>query len=369
MCAGVKMVFKLCEDNKNIAIKASIICKLALISLLLYGFALLWQGVATVVWGHAVRRYALDNVYMNDIQRPPYNDYGAWIRRKFPFRVQKISIDAGFSCPNRDGTLSTGGCTFCDNRTFNPAYCQPGKSISRQLQEGMEFFARKYPTMKYLAYFQAYSNTYGSLDDIKRKYEEALGVDGVVGLVVGTRPDCIDDDLLDYLERLNRHCFVTVEYGIESVDDATLRRVNRGHSFECSRRAIEMTRQRGITTGGHIILGLPGESAEDNVRQASTVSSLPLDILKLHQLQVIRGTRMAADYARQPFPLYDVGGFVELVTRYLERLRADMVVERFVSQSPKELLVAPKWGVKNHEFTNLLVNHMRLLGTWQGRLA
>lgn len=314
-------------------------------------------------------RQDFDNMYMSDIQQLPYNDYGAWIRRKFPFRVQKISIDAGFSCPNRDGTLSTGGCTFCDNRTFNPAYCQPDKSISRQLREGMEFFARKYPTMKYLAYFQAYSNTYGNLDDIKRKYEEALAVDGVVGLVVGTRPDCINDALLDYLESLNRHCFVTVEYGIESVDNATLRRVNRGHTFECSRRAVEMTHQRGITTGGHMILGLPGESAEDNVRQAATVSSLPLDILKLHQLQVIRGTRMAADYARQPFPLYDVQGFAHLVTRYLERLRADIVVERFVSQSPKELLVAPKWGVKNHEFTNLLVNHMRKLGTWQGRLV
>ena len=164
-----------------------------------------------------------------------YNDYGAWIRRHFPFRVQKISIDAGFSCPNRDGSISSGGCSFCDNRTFNPSYCQPEKSITQQLEEGKRFFARKYPDMKYLAYFQAYSNTYGTLDDIKRKYEEALAVEDIVGLVVGTRPDCVGDEVLDYIESLSRHCFTTVEYGIESVNDDTLRRINRGHTFQCSR--------------------------------------------------------------------------------------------------------------------------------------
>lgn len=300
---------------------------------------------------------------------PVYNDYGAWMRRQFPFRVQKISVDAGFSCPNRDGHISHGGCTFCDNRTFNPSYCQPSKSIAEQIAEGKEFFSRKYPEMKYLAYFQAYSNTYGSLDTIRRRYEEALAQEDIVGIVIGTRPDCIDSSLLDYLEQLNSQTFIIVEYGIESVSDATLRRVNRGHTFECSRQAITATHERGILTGGHIILGLPGESADDNVAQATTISQLPLDILKLHQLQIISGTALAEEYQREPFPLYTADEYIDLCRRYIERLRPDLVLERFVSQSPKELLIAPKWGLKNYEFTNRFVNYMKRMDSWQGKYA
>lgn len=298
-----------------------------------------------------------------------YNDYGAWMRRQFPFRVQKISIDAGFSCPNRDGHISHGGCTFCDNRTFNPSYCQPSKSITEQITEGKEFFRHKYPDMKYLAYFQAFSNTYATLDTLQRRYEEALSAEDVVGIVIGTRPDCVSNEILNYLESLNRQTFMIVEYGIESVSDDTLRRVNRGHNFECSRRAIIETHNRGILTGAHIILGLPGESAEDNVRQADIVSALPIDILKLHQLQIIRGTQLAAEYERQPFNLYTADEYIDLCRRYIERLRPDMVLERFVSQSPKELLVAPKWGLKNYEFANRFVNYMKRMDSWQGKYA
>ena len=298
-----------------------------------------------------------------------YNDYGAWMRRQFPFRVQKISIDAGFSCPNRDGSISHGGCTFCDNRTFNPAYCQPTKSITEQIGEGKEFFRHKYPDMKYLAYFQAFSNTYAPLDTLKRRYEEALSAEDVVGIVIGTRPDCISPEVLNYLESLNRQTFMIVEYGIESVSDDMLRRVNRGHNFECSRRAVIETHNRGILTGAHIILGLPGESADDNVRQADIVSSLPIDILKLHQLQIIRGTQLAAEYELQPFSLYTADEYIDLCRRYIERLRPDMVLERFVSQSPKELLVAPKWGLKNYEFANRFVNYMKRMNSWQGKHA
>ena len=300
---------------------------------------------------------------------PVYNDYGAWMRRKFPFRVQKISIDAGFSCPNRDGRISHGGCTFCDNRTFNPSYCQPSKSITEQITEGKEFFRHKYPDMKYLAYFQAFSNTYATLDTLQRRYEEALSAEDVVGIVIGTRPDCVSDEILNYLESLNQQTFMIVEYGIESVSDDTLRRVNRGHNFECSRRAIIETHNRGILTGAHIILGLPGESAEDNVRQANIISALPIDILKLHQLQIIRGTQLAAEYERQPFNLYTADEYIDLCRRYIERLRPDMVLERFVSQSPKELLVAPKWGLKNYEFANRFVNYMKRMDSWQGKYA
>lgn len=298
-----------------------------------------------------------------------YNDYGAWMRRQFPFRVQKISIDAGFSCPNRDGHISHGGCTFCDNRTFNPSYCQPSKSITEQITEGKEFFRHKYPDMKYLAYFQAFSNTYATLDTLQRRYKEALSAEDVVGIVIGTRPDCVSDEILNYLESLNQQTFMIVEYGIESVSDDTLRRVNRGHNFECSRRAIIETHNRGILTGAHIILGLPGESAEDNVRQANIISALPIDILKLHQLQIIRGTQLAAEYERQPFNLYTADEYIDLCRRYIERLRPDMVLERFVSQSPKELLVAPKWGLKNYEFANRFVNYMKRMDSWQGKYA
>lgn len=297
-----------------------------------------------------------------------YNDYGAWIRSKFPFRVQKISIDAGFACPNRDGHVGIGGCTFCDNRTFNPSYCQPSKSIAEQISKGKAFFARKYTGMKYLAYFQAYSNTYASVETLKRRYEEALSQEDVVGIIIGTRPDCVGSEVMDYLERLNRQTFMIVEYGIESVSDQTLLRVNRGHDFECSRRALAETHDRGILTCGHIILGLPGESAEENIRQSEVVSNLKLDILKLHQLQIIKGTQLAEEYCREPFKLYTADEYIDLCICYLERLRNDIIVERFVSQSPADMLIAPKWGLKNYEFTNRLVNEMKRRGTWQGRL-
>ncbi len=288
-----------------------------------------------------------------------YNDFGTWIRQRFPYRVQKISIDAGFSCPNRDGTLSHGGCTYCDNRTFNPSYCNRQRSITQQLEEGKAFFARKYPDMRYLAYFQAYTNTYGEVEDLRRMYEEALAVPDVVGIVIGTRPDCVSDALLDYLEELNHRTFVLVEYGIESANDDTLRRINRGHDFACCRDAVERTHQRGILTGGHIIIGLPGEDAEESIRQAPIISSLPLDILKIHQMQIIKGTRLAKEYAEHPFHVYTVEEYIDVIVRYIGKLRKDLVLERFVSQSPKELLVAPRWGLKNYEFTNLLNNRLK----------
>lgn len=297
-----------------------------------------------------------------------YNSFSKWIRERFPFRVQKISVDAGFSCPNRDGSISSGGCSFCDNRTFNPSYCNRTLSIGQQISDGKAFFARKYPDMKYLAYFQAYSNTYADLDTIRRRYEEALACDGVVGLVVGTRPDCISDELLDYLERLNRQTFLTVEYGIESTCDATLERINRGHAFECSRRAIAATHDRGIITGGHIIVGLPGESAADIIRQAESISLTKLDILKIHQLQIIRGTRLAEEYAAKPFHVFSVDEYIRTIGEYIQHLRKDIVIERFVSQSPKGLLLAPDWGLKNYEFTNRLNNYLRERNIRQGSL-
>lgn len=301
---------------------------------------------------------------------PRYNELSAYLSAHFPFKVQKISLNAGFTCPNRDGTVGYGGCTYCNNQTFNPAYCKTEKTVTQQLEEGKLFFARKYPDMKYLAYFQAYTNTYGELQELKRKYEEALQVPDVVGIVIGTRPDCMPDELLDYLEELNRRTFLIVEYGVESTDNDTLKRINRGHSFEVAADAIRKTAERNIRVGAHIILGLPGETREMLIQQAGFLSSLPLTTLKLHQLQLIKGTRMAAEYESRPqdFHLYTADEYIDLVIDYIEHLRPDMVLERFVSQSPKELLIAPDWGLKNHEFTDKVKKRMRERDSFQGKL-
>lgn len=298
-----------------------------------------------------------------------YNDFAGFLAGEFPFKVQKISVNAGFTCPNRDGTKGFGGCTYCNNQTFNPAYCRDDRSVTMQLEEGKRFFARKYPQMKYLAYFQAYTNTYGELELLKRMYEEALAVEGVVGLVIGTRPDCMPDSLLDYLEEVNRRTFLLVEYGIESADDRTLERINRGHSFACTEDAVRRTAARGIRTGGHVILGLPGESREDLIKQAERLSELPLTTLKMHQLQLIRGTRMAHEYALHPeeFHLFSADEYIDLVIDYVEHLRPDLILERFVSQSPRELLLAPDWGLKNHEFTDRVKKRMKERDAWQGK--
>lgn len=299
-----------------------------------------------------------------------YNDFSAWLSTLFPYKVQKISLNAGFTCPNRDGTVGYGGCTYCNNQTFNPAYCRTEKSVTEQLEEGKQFFARKYPDMKYLAYFQAYTNTYGELQELKCKYEEALQVPDVVGIVIGTRPDCMPDELLDYLEELNRRTFLIVEYGVESTDNATLKRINRGHTFEAAEEAIRRTAEKGIRVGVHVILGLPGETNEQLIQQAGVLSSLPITTLKLHQLQLIKGTRMAAEFEKQPedFHLYTADEYIDLVIDYVEHLNPRIVLERFVSQSPKELLIAPDWGLKNHEFTDKVRKRMRERDSWQGKL-
>ena len=300
-----------------------------------------------------------------------YNEFPLFLKRYFPYKVQKISLNAGFTCPNRDGTKGQGGCTYCNNQTFNPEYCRTEKTIKVQLEEGKRFFAHKYPEMKYLAYFQAYTNTYAGLESLKRKYEEALSVDDVVGLVIGTRPDCMPDELLQYLENLNRQTFLLVEYGIETTCDETLKRINRGHTYADTAETVQWTAAMLSVSGGHVILGLPGESHDDMVSQAGVLSELPLTTLKMHQLQLIRGTRMAYEYEQNPagFHLFnDVNEYIELVIDYIEHLRPDIVPERFVSQSPRELLIAPDWGLKNYEFTARVQKRMKERGAYQGRM-
>ncbi|MGL4293061.1 MAG: TIGR01212 family radical SAM protein [Bacteroidales bacterium] len=298
-----------------------------------------------------------------------YNELSDFFSRHFPFKVQKISINAGFTCPNRDGSKGHGGCTYCNNQTFSPDYCHTEESISQQVEKGVFFFGRKYPQMKYLAYFQAYTNTYGELEELKKKYTEALSMPGVVGLIIGTRPDCMPDTLLDYLAELAKKTFVMVEYGVESTSDETLDYINRGHSWECSADAIRRTAARGIITGAHMILGLPGESREQMMEHARLLSELPITTLKLHQLQLIRHTRMAKQYQEEPdkFHLFTADEYIDLAIDFIEQLRPDIVIERFVSQSPKELLIAPDWGLKNFQFTAKVQKRLEERDTWQGK--
>jgi radical SAM protein (TIGR01212 family) len=304
------------------------------------------------------------------MQTPLYKDYTTALREQLNLKVQKISINAGFTCPNRDGSKGTGGCTYCNNQTFNPDYCIHTKSVKQQLKEGVDFFSHKYPAQHYLAYFQAYTNTYAPIGELSSLYEEALDFPGVVGLVVGTRPDCINDELLAYFKELSKKYYVMIEYGVESTCDKTLLFINRGHSFDDASRAISATAKAGINTAAHLILGLPGETRDQMLQHADHLSQLPLTSLKLHQLQLIKGTVMAHQHEKHPewFNLLTINEYIDLCIDFLERLRPDIAIERFTSQSPPALLIAPDWKVKNYEFVMRLQRRMREKNARQGRL-
>ena len=302
-----------------------------------------------------------------------YNSYSGYFRRLFGFRVQKLSVHAGFTCPNRDGTLSSGGCTFCDNAAFSPSYCTPDKSVRRQLEEGIEFHRRRYRSAeRYLAYFQSFSNTYAPLERLREVFSQAFELPEVAGIVVGTRPDCIDGPKLDYFARLAETRYVAIEYGIESCYDATLRSVNRGHDFACARRAVEMTSERGIRTGAHFILGLPGETPAMMEASVDAINSLALDTVKFHQLQLFRGTTMAAQYAGRPgaFPLFLEGR----VRRFLYRPARAFATgsgRRAVRQRGAAALSSRSYVGGSCATSNswsLLERRLEQRGTWQGRL-
>lgn len=301
-----------------------------------------------------------------------YTDYSTFLSRHFEGKVQKLSIDGGFGCPNRDGTIGKGGCTYCNNATFTPSYCLSTDAIRSQIEKGKSFFRRKYPKMQFLAYFQAHTNTYAPLDILKLRYEEALSVDGIVGIIIGTRPDCISKDLLEYLEQLSRKTFVLLEFGIETTDDTLLRYLNRGHTFQTAADAIRQCAAHHLHTAGHIILGLPGQTHEMMMEEPARLSALPLEILKLHQLQIVRNTTMEKQYREAPESfhcLYQTPqDYANEVAEYIQRLRKDIVLERFTSQSPKEWLIAPQWGMKNYEFVELLKQTLRSRNAYQGKL-
>lgn len=305
----------------------------------------------------------------NQFNGKRYNDYGSYIKIKFGERVQKISIDIGFSCPNRDGTKGYGGCTYCNNNSFNPNYCIPEVSISEQLKTGMEFFKRKGKTQKFLAYFQAYTNTYADVSVLKEMYYEALNVPGVIGLVIGTRPDCISDAVIELLSEIAKDYYVSLEFGVESTNERTLLEVNRCHTYQETVATYTRCVHKGIELGAHIILGLPGESREEILNHAIALSRLPIKTLKLHHLQIVKGSVMAHQYKHAPekFNLFELENYIDLITEFIQMLRPDIVVERFISEAPADLLIAPKWGLKNFEVVAKIDKHLSLTDSFQGK--
>jgi radical SAM protein (TIGR01212 family) len=301
-----------------------------------------------------------------------FNAYSNYFRKLYGARVQKVSIDAGFTCPNRDGSKGSGGCTYCNNDAFNPSYCIPEKSVTQQIEEGIDFHRKRYREAgSYLAYFQAYSNTYASLDRMKNLYEEALAYPGVTGLIIGTRPDCIDDEKLSYLKELSGRCYLAVEFGIESCYDKTLIRINRGHSFREAEEAVNTTAALGLNTGAHFIFGLPGETKEEMLAEADIISKLPLKTVKFHQLQIIKGTVMEEEYLANPFDfqLFSWEEYLDFFVRFLERLNPQIVVERFTGEAPPRFLIRSLWGMKRtDQIVSLVEKRLEELDTWQGRL-
>ena len=321
-----------------------------------------------------------------------FNSYSRYFAKQFGGRVQKISIDAGFSCPNRDGKISTGGCTFCSNEAFNPSYCRPEKSIKQQIEEGIEFHRRRYRrASQYLAYFQPFSNTYKPLEELKDIYNQAFeAIDSplpactcrndmapkalekpeIIGIVIGTRPDLIDEGILQYLCEIQKTHYVMLEYGVESVYDDTLKRVNRGHDFATAEKAIRITADYGIPCGAHFIFGLPGESKTMMLDAADIISQLPLTTVKFHQLQIFKGTKMAEEYLQHPeiFHLFDLEEYIDFVIDFAERLNPDIVIERFAGEVPPRYLVSEPWmKLRYDEVLSRIEKRMEERGTWQGK--
>ena len=319
-----------------------------------------------------------------------YNSFVGYFKRKYGERLQKIVLDAGFTCPNRDGKAGRGGCTYCDNAAFHPSYSTAGKSLHQQLDEGIEFHKVRYRTTEhYLAYFQSFSNTYAPLEKLRMLYEEALSHPQVVGIVIGTRPDCVDEEKLDYLAALaegevlegwsrslsdgseRKAPIVIIEYGIESCYDATLQRINRGHDFATARKAVEMTAGRGLDVGAHFILGLPGETRQMMQDSCALINSLPLRSVKFHQLQIVKGTKMEHEYADSPedFERFGLDEYLDFFVDMLERLRPDLFIERFVGEVPPRFVNETPWGlIRNAELLRMLEKRLEERDPWQGRL-
>ncbi|MDR1878376.1 MAG: TIGR01212 family radical SAM protein [Bacteroidales bacterium] len=308
------------------------------------------------IWGHRRR----------------FNAYSEYFKRTFGERVQKVAVNAGFTCPNRDGSISVGGCIYCDNNAFNPSYCHPSKNIAQQIEEGIEFHKNRYRRAnKYLAYFQAFSNTYAPLKTLRERYAQALEKEEIVGLVIGTRPDCMDDEKLDYFSQLSQSYYIIIEYGVESCNNHTLGLINRGHTFEQAVTAIEKTHRAGIKTGAHFIFGLPCETVSEWMQWSGIISELPLDTIKFHQLQIINNTPIATMYKQNPslFHRFTLEEYIDFIIRFLERLNPRFVVERFAGEVPPRFLEQTSWGwIRNDQILQTIEDKLQEQNTCQGRL-
>lgn len=304
-----------------------------------------------------------------------FNSYSSYMKKEFGSRVQKISIDVGFSCPNRDGTISTGGCTFCRNDAFNPSYCRPEKSIRQQIEEGIEFHRRRYRrATSYLAYFQAFTNTHKPVNELEKLYREALSVPGIIGLVIGTRPDCINAEILEMLRSIivpiGPISPIILELGLESPYDKTLSHINRGHTFATAKSAIELVHSYGFPCGAHLIFGLPGESRDMMLHTADIISELPLTSVKFHQLQIFKDTKMADEYLADPseFHLFDLDDYIEFVIDFIERLNPNIVIERFAGEVPPRYLISTPWQSLRYDQVLTLIEHrLSERNTYQGK--
>jgi uncharacterized protein len=298
-----------------------------------------------------------------------FNDYSSYIRRTFGERVRKISINLGYSCPNRDGTKAYHGCSYCNVSSIQPSYATRSLTVSEQLEKGIQFFQVRGNARRFLAYFQSYTNTYRDFDIARKAYEEALSYPGVTGIVIGTRPDCISEDMASYLRRLATQHYVSLEIGIESTDDETLKRVNRYHTYADVVNCLESFRDSNIHLGGHLILSFPWESRETMLEHASRISSLPLQSLKLHHLQILKHTQLAREHQEDPFELMNFDSYFDLATEFVERTRPDLIFQRFLAEAPPQLLIAPHFnGIRNYEFVHLLQNRLSARKSSQGKL-
>lgn len=300
-----------------------------------------------------------------------YNAFPDFIRKKYGARLQKLSIDAGFSCPNRDGSKGEEGCTFCNNNAFNPSYCSPEKSVRQQLEEGIIFHMNRYKRAEgYLAYFQAYSNTYAPLPVLEKIYSEALEHKQVKGLIIGTRPDCINSEVLNLLRQISKDYYVAVEFGIESCYNKTLKRINRGHTFEEAVEALKAVSEQGLETGAHFIFGLPGESIEEMLAEAAMISGLPLRSVKFHQLQILKGTRLEEEYRMYPsdFKIFTWNEYLDFIVRFIELLNPEIVIDRFTGEAPPRFLSMKPWSnLRTDRIVSQIVKRLEELDTWQGR--
>ncbi|MCH7517884.1 MAG: TIGR01212 family radical SAM protein [Candidatus Dadabacteria bacterium] len=299
---------------------------------------------------------------------PRYNTYRPYIKEKLGYRVNKLSVDMGFTCPNRDGNLAVGGCVYCNNDSFVPPYARARFSMHQQITNGMDYLKKRFKAEKFIVYFQSYTNTYDSVEKLEEMYRNALKYEDVIGIAVGTRSDCIDEEKINMFEELAKDYYVSLEFGIESIYDKTLEFMNRGHDYQSVLDAIEMSKGRGFEIGAHIIVGMPTETREEMLAMAGEVSSLGIDVFKVHNLHIVRNTPLARMYRKEPFSLFNFEEYIDFIIEFLERLSPDMVIERLFTDTPHQLLIAPDWGKSHLQILQAIEAELERKDTYQGRL-